>query len=140
MCSSACIRYATIVFALSLIPRAADAFTPRVVQGNNDSMMRRRNQITNMGNLPRVSTTQLAAIERREVFGLARQVVGVLAASLFTFSRSAKASTIVNDNSAVNGRIITFTVNNLGGEEGKTGTFKIQVRYFVYDFPCIDWF
>lgn len=69
-------------------------------------------------------TTHLAASERREVFGLARKVVGVVTASLFTFSKTAKA--IVNDNESVNGRIITFTVNNLGGEEGKTGTFKIQ--------------
>lgn len=99
-----------------------------LLHGTADSFITPAPQYTTPSSFPsRItppSLTQLAASERREVFGLARKVAGVVAASLFTFTKSAKA--IVNDNESVNGRIITFTVNNLGGEEGKTGTFKIQ--------------
>jgi hypothetical protein len=134
-----CARFMISTILVLLALRGIDSFSTATVQQQvqHHHHDRRRNSVNS--NLRPISTssssstsTQLAmaSSERREVFGLARRVIGVVAASLFTtlMSPSPAKAGIINDNTLVNGRTITFTVTNLGGEEGKTGTFRIQVR------------
>lgn len=75
----------------------------------------------------RPTTILDAGGKRREVFGWLKKAaifgVGVRTSNLLQKNKEANAI----ENEAVNGRIVTFQVNNLGGEEGKTGTFKIQM-------------
>jgi len=77
----------------------------------------------------RSTTTELAAWNggnggrrRREVFKWAKRTA-VLGFGLKTASSLPKAAVAEEQG----GRIVTFTVDNLSGEEGKTGTFKIQL-------------
>jgi peptidyl-prolyl cis-trans isomerase A (cyclophilin A) len=123
-----------MVLTLSSLATTTESFTaihhrgPLLVNSGHHHDRRLRNPMVAY-NTAASSTTQLAmASERREVFGLARRVIGVVTASLFNTlkSPSPARAAIVNDNTLVNGRTITFTVMNLGGEEGKTGTFKVQ--------------
>jgi hypothetical protein len=64
--------------------------------------------------------------KRREVFGWLKKAAilgfGVKTSSLFQDEKAVNAL-----EEAVNGRIVTFQVKNLGGEDGKAGTFKIQM-------------
>ena len=72
------------------------------------------------------ATTELAATnpgsQRREIFGWIKRaaVVGLAFKTASTVPRA-----VVAEDAA--GRIITFNVNNLNGEAGKTGTYKIQL-------------
>ena len=65
--------------------------------------------------------------KRREVFGWVKRaaVLGLGFKSASALSKPANAADALEE--AVNGRIVTFQVNNLGGEEGKSGTVKIQM-------------
>ena len=68
------------------------------------------------------SESALSASRRREVFRWARNLA---------FWGYGASQTLVPDvasaDDAVNGRVIALKVNNLGGEEGKTGTVRIQM-------------
>jgi len=77
----------------------------------------------------RSTTTELGAWNggnggrrRREIFKWAKRTA-VLGFGLKTASSLPKAAVAEEQG----GRIVTFTVDNLSGEEGKTGTFKIQL-------------
>ena len=71
------------------------------------------------------SATELAAFSRRrEVFSNLRKAVfagGI--ASVFS-----SKPVFAEETSPSTGRIVTFEIANVGGEEGKTGTVKIQMR------------
>ena len=69
-------------------------------------------------------TTQLEAFSRRrEVFGNLKKVIFAGAGVASVFKRQA----VYAEDSATKGRIVEFQVNNLDGEAGKTGTFKLQL-------------
>ena len=72
------------------------------------------------------TTTELAAWDtggkRREIFGWIKKAA---VAGLAFNTASSLPNAVVAEDAA--GRVVTFNVNNLNGEEGKTGTFKIQV-------------
>ena len=71
------------------------------------------------------TTTELAAWDtggkRREIFGWIKKA----AVAGLAFNTASSPNAVVAEDAA--GRVVTFNVNNLNGEEGKTGTFKIQV-------------
>lgn len=69
-----------------------------------------------------LSSTALDASKRRDIFNFVKKTAVVGLGFLYT-SEPAEAV----DDSAVSGRIVEFTVNNLNGQEGKTGSFQIQM-------------
>ena len=76
---------------------------------------------------PDSTTTELAAFSRRrEVFNRLRN--SVFAGGLASMFTSKPVFAEETSSAPSTGRIITFEIGNLGGEEGKTGTVKIQMR------------
>lgn len=72
------------------------------------------------------SATELAAFSRRrEVFSNLRKAVF---AGGFASAFSSKPVFAEETSAPSTGRIISFEIGNVGGEEGKTGTVKIQMR------------
>jgi hypothetical protein len=70
------------------------------------------------------STTQLEAFSRRrEVFGNLKKAIFAGAGVASVFKRQA----VYAEENATKGRIVEFQVNNLDGEAGKSGTFKVQL-------------
>ena len=61
----------------------------------------------------------------RRVKNVAFAAIGLRTATQPASAAPSSAATMADD--AVNGRIVTFEVTNLGGEEGRTGKFQIQM-------------
>jgi hypothetical protein len=70
------------------------------------------------------TTTELeASSRRREVFGKLKKAVFAGGIAI-VFKREAALA----EESPTTGKIVEFQVNNLDGEAGKTGNFKVQLR------------
>lgn len=73
------------------------------------------------------SGTELAAFSRRrEVFSNLRKAV--FAGGVASIFRKEPAFAEETSAAASTGRIVTFEIGNVDGDEGKTGTVKIQMR------------
>jgi hypothetical protein len=98
-----------------------------VLTASTDAFAPQQQQYAQHANDVRTTTTtSLAATgKRREIFGWLKKAA-VLGFGYKTSSLLSEEATYALEE-AVNGRIVTFQVNNLGGEVGQTGTFKIQM-------------
>jgi len=63
---------------------------------------------------------------RREVFGWVKKAA-VFGFGLKTASSIPKPAVAAEEEIANGGRVVTFTVDNLNGEENNKGTFKVQL-------------
>ena len=65
--------------------------------------------------------------KRREVVGTWLRKALVVGLGYNTVSTARSSATAANVDDAVNGRIVSFQIQNLNGIEGKTGNIKIQL-------------
>lgn len=120
--SRAACAAAALVLTCTIVLPCADAYAPTPHQQHQ--------QLTPLQ--PRTASrrfpTSLDAIgKRREIFGWLKKAAVLGMGFKTVLADPAKAAAAAQDDAAVNGRVITFQVNNLGGEEGKVGTVKIQM-------------
>ena len=95
----------SVLLALALVP-LTEGFAPP----------------NNANSSPRPSTRLEMATKRRETFGwFRRAVLGGIGLSTYQKVQPVQAE-------EDGGKVITFTVDNLDGIEGKTGQFKIQMQ------------
>jgi hypothetical protein len=106
--------FCSALLFIAVLTLSANAFAP--TSGNHHHGLR----------TAKTASTKLDASKRREIFKWAKKAavlgLGFKAASGGAATQPANA--VVE---ALTGRVVTFLVNNLGGEEGKRGTFKIQL-------------
>mmetsp|Transcript_10481 Transcript_10481/g.14862 ORF Transcript_10481/g.14862 Transcript_10481/m.14862 type:complete len:155 (-) Transcript_10481:695-1159(-) len=111
------IRFVSLIVCLAALLVQTNAFTTAPLSPS----------ITAFTAAPERSTTALEAeASRRGVLGKIRGAV-VGAATLAIF-RQGPSVAIADDAEPTTGRIVELEVANLGGEEGKIGKVKIQLR------------
>jgi len=112
-----CLSATQLCFLLGSV----DAFiTPSAQQSNNIRSIA-------VGPVQSESATELDAISRRrEVFSNVKRAV--FAGGIASIFRKTPAFADDTASTPTNGRIVEFEIGNVGGEEGKTGKVKIQLR------------
>ena len=110
----------TMVVLSAQLPQA-DAFTPPIVTAPTTRGTKFARYATQDD-----TTTISKTTTRRGVLGTIRRAV-VGAATLAVFRQGPKVA-VADETAPTKGKIVEFSVANLGGVAGETGTFKIQLR------------
>jgi hypothetical protein len=111
-----------LVALLSSISTGADAFVVPTYHssGISPSILHRTGSNSR-------SSTELHASKRREVFGKLKRVL--FAGSIATAFKSREPAFAEDATpSPVTGKVVVMEIGNVDGEEGKTGTVKIQLH------------